>query len=50
MKCRIVGCKNEYYIRYMGMEVCEDHWNQHCEENGRLHKKKFKLQKRIDEY
>jgi len=30
--CEVKGCRNECNYTYLGKDICEDHWDKHCDE------------------
>lgn len=36
MKCDVKKCKNPIYLMYRGYQVCQEHWEKHCDDTKRF--------------
>ena len=43
MRCEIKHCRGESILNYMGKEICEKHWQKHCNDNEFDLAKEFNL-------
>lgn len=42
--CEVKHCRKGHAIMYYGKEVCQDHWNKHCNENSKFNlKEEFEI-------
>ena len=46
-KCQVKYCRDESSVLYYGKEVCEKHWQKHCDDTKRFNlKKEFNIKEK----